>query len=99
MEKNDAGKQHSHGYGIYILVWLALISLTGLTAAVAGINFGRLSIAVALLIAAIKSYLVLTEFMHLKTEQRAFKVFLFVALFFLGISFTLLFTDYTFFVR
>jgi len=99
MEQNKVQEKHEHGYGLYILVWLALVTLTGLTATVAGINFGKLSIAVALIIAMIKSYLVITEFMHLKTEQRVFKVFIFVALLFLSISFTLLFTDYSFYVR
>jgi cytochrome c oxidase subunit 4 len=99
MQKNEEKSEEAYSYGIYILVWLALISLTGLTAVIAGINFGKLSIAVALVIATIKSYLVLTEFMHLKSEGREFKVFIFVALIFLCISFTLLFTDYSFFVR
>jgi cytochrome c oxidase subunit 4 len=90
---------HSHSYGIYILVWLALVALTGLTAAVAGINFGKLSIVVAILIAVVKSYLVLTEFMHLKSEQRTFKVFIFVALFFILVSLTLLFSDYSYYGR
>jgi cytochrome c oxidase subunit IV len=92
-------EQHHPSYGIYVLVWLALITLTGLTATVAGINFGKLSIAVALIIAIVKSYLVLTNFMHLKFEQKAFKVFVFVALLFLSISFTLIFTDYYSFIR
>ena len=99
MEKNKTHSEHTHSYSIYFLVWLALITLTGLTAAVAGINFGKMSIVVAIVIAMVKSYLVLTEFMHLKMEQKAFKVFVFVALLFLTISFTLLFTDYSFYVR
>lgn len=99
MEGNKIQQKHEHGYGVYILVWLALVTLTGLTATVAGINFGKLSIAVALIIAMIKSYLVLTEFMHLKTEQKVFRVFVFIALLFLSISFTLIFTDYSFYVR
>ena len=40
--------EHNHGYGVYILVWLALMALTGVTVAVAGINFGGLTIATAL---------------------------------------------------
>jgi cytochrome c oxidase subunit IV len=99
MDKNKTNSEHTHSYSIYFLVWLALITLTGLTAAVAGINFGKLSVVVAIVIAMVKSYLVLTEFMHLKMEQKAFKVFIFVALLFLTISFTLLFTDYSFYVR
>lgn len=99
MENIKPHTGHKHGYGIYILVWLALVTLTALTAAVAGINFGKLSIVVALVIAMVKSYLVLTEFMHLKMEQKAFKMFVLVALLFLLISFTLLFSDYSSFVR
>ncbi len=99
MEKIKSNSDHEHGYGLYVLVWLALVTLTGLTAAVAGINFGKLSIVVALLIAIVKSYLVLTEFMHLKTEERTFRIFIFVALFFILISLTLLFTDYSFYTR
>ncbi len=99
MEQNNIQVKHEHGYGLYILVWFALVTLTGLTATVAGINFGKLSIAVALIIAVIKSYLVLTEFMHLKTEERVFRIFIFVALLFLTITFTLLFSDYATYVR
>jgi cytochrome c oxidase subunit 4 len=99
MDQSKADTEHSHGYGIYILVWLALITLTGLTAAVAGINFGKLSIVVAILIAAVKAYFVLTEFMHLKFELKIFRVFLLIALLFILISITLLFSDYSFYAR
>jgi cytochrome c oxidase subunit 4 len=99
MEEIKLRDNHTHSYGIYVLVWLALIVLTGLTAAIAGISFGKLSIVVAILIAVVKSYLVLTEFMHLKSEKRTFKAFIFVALFFILISLTLLFSDYSFYVR
>jgi len=85
-----------HGYGIYILVWLGLLTLTAVTVAVAGINFGALTIATALVIASVKSYLVLTIFMHLRIEQRVFRIFLLVALFFFIISIVLLFADYSF---
>lgn len=98
MEHNqEAHTQHSHGYGVYILVWLALMTLTGVTVAVAGINFGGLTIATALIIASIKTYLVLTIFMHLRSESKTFRVFVSVALLFLIISFILLFSDYSFY--
>ena len=91
--------EHNHGYGVYILVWLALMALTGVTVAVAGINFGGLTIATALVIASIKTYLVLTIFMHLRSESKTFRAFVGVALLFLLISFILLFSDYSFIVR
>lgn len=98
MEHNqEINKEHSHGYSVYILVWLALMTLTAVTVAVAGINFGRLTIATALIIASIKTYLVLTIFMHLRSESKTFKIFVGVALLFLIISFILLFSDYSFY--
>lgn len=100
MEHNqELHTEHSHGYGVYILVWLALMALTGITVAVAGINFGGLTIATALVIASIKSFLVLKIFMHLRSESKTFRAFVGVAILFLLISFILLFSDYSFIVR
>lgn len=96
MDKHHSTIEHAHNYGIYILVWIALLILTALTVTVSGINFGSLTVAAALLIASVKSYLVLTVFMHLRIEMKAFRVFVFVALFFIIISFVLLFADYSF---
>jgi cytochrome c oxidase subunit 4 len=96
MEKHDYYQEHSHSYGIYILVWLALMGLTAITVAVAGMDIGRFTVVTALVIATFKAYLVLTIFMHLRSETKSFIVFVLVALLFLGISFVLLFTDYSF---
>ena len=96
MEKHDSSHEHSHSYAIYILVWLALMALTAITVAVAGMNIGRFTVATAMIIAAFKAYLVLTIFMHLRSETKTFVVFVIVALLFLGISFVLLFSDYSF---
>jgi cytochrome c oxidase subunit 4 len=54
----------------YVRVWVALVILTGVTVSVAGMNLGRVSILVALIIAAFKSGLVLNYFMHLKYEKK-----------------------------
>jgi cytochrome c oxidase subunit 4 len=89
-------KNHSHGYGHYILIWFALLMLTGLTIAVAGINFGNLTIITALSIALVKSFLILKVFMHLEVEKRLFTIFVYTALFFLTVSLILLFADYSF---
>lgn len=96
MENHDSHEPHITSYGTYTLVWLALMILTGVTVAVAGIDFGALTVAIALLVASVKTWLVLTIFMHLKFESPAFKVFVAVAAFFLIISFVLLFSDYSF---
>ena len=81
------------GYGRYILVWLALISLTCATATVAGINLAALTLVVALLIAVTKASLVANIFMHLKMEDRIFKVFLGIAVSIILVIFSLTFSD------
>lgn len=97
MEKQKSNNENSHGYGIYVLVWLGLLALTGLTVAVAGINIAGFTVATALFIASVKGYLVLTIFMHLRSEDKVFRIFVLVAIFFLLISFVLLFSDYSFY--
>jgi len=96
MDKHQTAIEQKHNYGIYILVWLALLILTALTVTVSGINFGAITVATALVIASVKSYLVLTVFMHLRSEMRAFRLFVVVALCFIIICFVLLFADYSF---
>lgn len=96
MEKQVAHIEKSgHSYSKYIIVWLALLTLTAITAVIAGVNLGEVTIAVALIIASIKSYLVLTVFMHLDVESKPFKIFVLVALFFIIVSLVLLFSDFS----
>jgi cytochrome c oxidase subunit 4 len=91
-------EQHAHGtepgYGPFILVWFGLLALTGLTVALAGISLGRWIIVSALTIASIKTLLVLNVFMHLKFEDRVFRIFAAVAGLTLAIFFVLTFLDY-----
>ncbi|PLY07725.1 MAG: cytochrome-c oxidase [Desulfuromonas sp.] len=86
--------EHAHivPYKTFILVWLALLVLTAATVAVAQFNLGALNVWVALGIAAIKSGLVISFFMHMKYEQRMFKLGLFATLAILAI-----FIGFTFF--
>jgi cytochrome c oxidase subunit IV len=75
MELKTDEKKSTVNPRVYVWVWLALILMTGLTVSAAGRNLGRLSIAVALAIAAAKSGLVLNYFMHLSKEKETiFKV-------------------------
>ena len=81
----------------YILVWLGLVMLTGITVSIAGMNLGRLSIGIVLAIAAIKSGLVLSYFMHLKYETGLlFKLMIPIVLAALTIFIGLTFTDIAF---
>jgi cytochrome c oxidase subunit 4 len=80
----------------YILIWAGLLVLTALTVALAGINLGRWVILTALSIASVKAFLVLNVFMHLRSEDRVFRIFVAVATVTLGIFIILTFFDYAF---
>jgi cytochrome c oxidase subunit 4 len=77
----------------YVLVWLGLLLLTGLTVSAAGVDLGRLSVLIVLVIAGIKSTLVLLYFMHLKYEKGPLFMLImpgtvFLLVLFIGIVFT-----------
>jgi len=94
MENSES--KHITGYGVYILVWVALLALTSLTVSVAGIDLAQYTLFVALTIAAIKSYLVITIFMHIKFDDPIFKLFIIVSILTLFVIFVLTFVDYSF---
>lgn len=93
--ENKNKKNHVVSYGTYFIVWLGLVSLTAITVAVAGINLRGLTLITALTIASIKSLLVLTIFMHLKFEDKTFKVFVSIAFLTLIIFLVMTFFDYS----
>lgn len=80
-------------YGTYILTWFTLVVLTAVTVTAAGMNFGKISVLVALLIATIKASVVLMIFMHLKYETRLFKTMVWIVLITLAIFIGMTFTD------
>jgi cytochrome c oxidase subunit 4 len=62
-------------YKTYVLVWMGLIILTGMTFSVAGRDLRGWTVPIALAIAGTKSGLVLNYFMHLRSERLSiFKV-------------------------
>jgi len=77
----------------YLLVWLALLALTGLTVAASNLPFGRLAVAVSLGVASIKAWLVLHFFMHLGQEDVRFKLMVLAAIVTLTIIIGMTFTD------
>ena len=83
---------HIVPYRTFILIWVVLLILTGVTIGVAQIDLGVMNVWVALAIATCKSTLVVTIFMHLKYEQLFFKLAVLAALAILAI-----FIGFTFF--
>lgn len=86
-------KAHNPSYGINIMVWLILISLTVATVAVAGIDLGELTLAVAMLIAVIKSSFVINYFMHIKFDDKMFKIFFILVLLMIAVTFIITGSD------
>jgi len=88
-------EEHAHivPYKTFMLIWVALLILTGITVWVAQYNLGPLNIWVALGIATLKSSLVVAVFMHMKYESRLFKIALLAALSILAIFIGLTFFD------
>jgi len=88
-------EEHAHivPYKTFLVIWVALLILTGVTIAVAQYNLGPLNIWVALGIATLKAGLVVAVFMHMKYETRLFQLALFSALAILAIFIGLTFVD------
>ena len=76
---------HIVPYKTFMMIWIALLILTGVTVWVAQYNLGPLNIWVALGIATVKSALVVAVFMHMKYESVLFKLSLLSALAILAI--------------
>lgn len=96
MSEHQHEEAHVVEYGNYIFIWLGLLAFTGITVTVSGINLGNWTIVIALFIACVKSWYVLNYFMHMKYEDKVFKIFIVTALvtFIIFLGFT--FWDYSF---
>jgi cytochrome c oxidase subunit IV len=96
MQQENNAHGHIVGYGTYAFIWLGLLAFTGITVVAAGINLGAWTVFVALGIASIKGLMVMNVFMHLKFEDKIFKIFAGVAFITLAIFLVLTFADYLF---
>ena len=76
-----------------IIIWAALLVLTGITITVAQIDLGFGNVVAALTFATIKASLVILFFMDLRHEEKIIRNILFVALFILMIFIGLAYFD------
>jgi len=70
----DKVKHHISSYYLLTRVLIALLFLTFISVLVTQLHFGAFTVAVALLIASVKVFLVLIYFMHLKYENLFLKL-------------------------
>ena len=67
--------EHIMSSKFYYTIWIALLGLTGITAAVAFVDLGPFNVVVALVIATVKALLVVLFFMHVKyTSEKLTKI-------------------------
>jgi cytochrome c oxidase subunit IV len=78
----------------YIVVYALLIVLLCITVIAAFLEAGRLALATAMLIAVIKTILVVLYFMHIRVASALTRLFVVAGVFWLGILFVLTFSDY-----
>jgi cytochrome c oxidase subunit IV len=78
----------------YLLIFGALLVLTGLTIWVANLDLGPLNTIVAVAIAVTKAVLVTLYFMHVRYSSRLMQMVVVGGMFFLGVLFALTLGDY-----
>jgi len=92
MSENE---HHIVPLGLYAVIGVTLLIMTGVTYGVSLIDLGPLNTIVALCIATFKATLVVLIFMHVKyTSEKLTKAVIISALFFLGLLLTLSLADF-----
>ena len=88
--------EHIMSSKFYYFIWIALMCLTVITAAVSFVDLGPLNTVVALVIATGKALLVVLFFMHVKyTSEKLTKIVIASAIFWLFLLLALSMVDYT----
>lgn len=87
--------EHIMSSKFYYTIWIALLCLTVITAAVSFVDLGPFNTVVALVIATIKALLVVLFFMHVKyTSEKLTKIVIVSAIFWLFLLLSLSMADY-----
>jgi cytochrome c oxidase subunit 4 len=87
--------EHIMSSKFYYTIWIALLGLTVITAAVAFVDLGPFNVVLALVIATVKALLVVLFFMHVKyTSEKLTKIVIFSAIFWLFLLLALSMADY-----
>lgn len=93
---SNAAEHHTVPIRVYVWVWVGLIALTAITVGAKYADLHHMAIFAAILIATVKSTLVLLYFMHIRFEKPIFTLMILVLLVTYGIFIGLTFTDYSY---
>lgn len=94
VQDQEAHTHHVVQPPVYIAVYLALLVLLVVTFLVSKVELGPFNIVVAMIIAVIKTLLIVLFFMHLRWSTWMVRFFAGAALFWLAILFVLTMNDY-----
>jgi cytochrome c oxidase subunit 4 len=87
--------EHIMSSKLYYTIWITLLCLTVITAAVSFVDLGPFNTIVALVIATVKALLVVLFFMHVKyTSEKLTKIVIVSAIFWLFLLLALSMADY-----
>jgi cytochrome c oxidase subunit 4 len=89
-------KHHVVPYKTYVIILIALIALTMSSVEITSIQLGKFTVVGALLFACVKSYLVLTYFMHLKYDKLYMRVMVIFVFAVFVVTIIITFLDYLF---
>lgn len=87
-------KSHISTYTSHVIVLLCLVTLTVLTVVITSVHLGPYNTAAAIFIASLKASIVLFYFMHLKFEEKIFRVMVSLILVIYMILIVITFVDY-----
>ena len=91
---NNEQKHHIIPYRTFLLVLLALLAFTFISIGVTSYDLGPLTVIAALVLATLKTILVLSYFMHLKFDVKMFGILVFAVLALIGVVIFITFLDY-----
>ena len=84
---------HSGSYKTNTIVLVALLALTVLTVVLSRFDFGVLDVLITIIVASIKSFLIVYYFMYLKYERTIFTFLVLFCFFLLSIAIGMTFLD------
>ena len=91
---NNEEKQHIVPYRTFLLILAALLAFTFISIGVTSYNIGPFTVLAALVLATLKTILVLSYFMHLKFDVRMFAILVVAVLLLIGVVMFITFLDY-----
>jgi len=94
MSNNE--KHHIVTYLQNLWIWIALLLLTFITVAIAGIDFEKLTVVVALTVASVKAVIVAAYFMHLRFDNKVLAIMNLVVLLIFTVFIVITLIDYSY---